>query len=79
MEVELLTFTITLGHRKEEEIKFNGWQSSGITETTMKGTYELEKLNLLVSVDPLELDDTIDRLRDYISLPPEESVAHFVT
>ena len=45
----------------------------------MKGTYELEKLNLLVSVDPLELDDTIDRLRDYISLPPEESVAHFVT
>ena len=45
----------------------------------MKGTYELEKLNLLVSVDPLELDDTIDRLQDYISLPPEESVAHFVT
>ena len=39
----------------------------------------LENLHLFFSVDLLELDDTIDCLQDYKSLPPKESIAHFVT
>lgn len=45
----------------------------------MKGIKELENIDLFVSIDPLELDDTIDRLHDYNSLPPEENIARFVT
>lgn len=45
----------------------------------MKGIKELENIDLFVSIDPLELDDTIHRLHDYNSLPPEENIARFVT
>ena len=61
------------------EVIFNDWQSSRITEAIMKGIKELENIDLFVSIDPLELDDTIDRLHDYNSLPPEENIARFVT
>ena len=62
------------------EIIFNGWQSSGITETIVKGAKDLKNLDPFVSVDLLEHDDTIECLQDYNSLQAsEESIAHFVT
>ena len=68
-----------LTSQKGAEIIFNGWQSSDITEAIVKGTKDLQNLDPFVSADPLELDDTIDCLQDYYSLPPEESTAHFAT
>ena len=68
-----------LTSQKGAEIIFNGWQSSDITEAIVKGTKDLQNLDLFVSAYPLELDDTIDCLQDYYSLPPEESIWHFVT
>ena len=50
-----------------------------MTKAIVKCTKDIENLDSLVSVEPLELDDTIDCLHDYSSLPPEESVAHFAT
>ena len=38
----------------------------------VKGTIDLENLDSFVSLDPLELNDTIDCLQNYNSLPPEE-------
>ena len=49
-----------------------------LTEAIVKGTKNLKNLDQFVSVNPLELDDAIDCLQDYNSLPPEESVLHIL-
>ena len=49
-----------------------------LTEAIVKGTKNLKNLDQFVSVKPLELDDAIDCLQDYNSLPPEERVLHIL-
>ena len=78
MQVELMSFTITLS-QKGAKIIFNDWLSSVIAETIVKVTKYFENLDQFVCVDSLELDDTIDYLQNYNSLPIEESIAHLMT